>query len=62
MTRYYKGPSPHLVSSFDQLVDIFTKSLNSISYDSLGAKLAMFDLYVPAWGEVLEYGLIWSSH
>ena len=33
------------VASYDQLPDVFTKSLN-ISYDSLSTKLGIFDLYV----------------
>ena len=45
--------TPH-VSSSDQLTDIFTKSIIGVSYDCLGSKLGMFDLYSPAWGEVLD--------
>ena len=36
--------TPH-VSSSDQLTDIFTKSIIGVSYDCLGSKLGMFDLY-----------------
>ncbi|CAA6666948.1 unnamed protein product [Spirodela intermedia] len=32
---------------FHQLVDIFTKSLTDISYDTTCTKLDMFDLYAP---------------
>ena len=39
--------TPHVTSS-DQLADIFTKSVISVSYDCLGSKLGMFDLYSPA--------------
>ena len=39
--------TPHILSS-DQLVDIFTKSIIGVSYDCLGSKLGMFDLYSPA--------------
>ena len=39
--------TPH-VSSSDQIVDIFTKSIIGVSYDCLGSKLGMFDLYSPA--------------
>ena len=38
--------TPH-VSSSNQLADIFTKSIIGISYDCLGSKLGMFDLYSP---------------
>ena len=36
--------STPFVSSPDQLVDIFTKSIISVSYNFLGSKLDMFDL------------------
>ena len=36
--------TPH-VSSSDQLTDIFTKSIIGVSYDFLGSKFGMFDLY-----------------
>ena len=36
------------VTSSDQLTDIFTKSIIGVSYDCLGSKLGMFDLYNPA--------------
>ena len=36
--------TPH-VSSSDQFANIFTKSIISVSYDSLRSKLGMFDLY-----------------
>ena len=39
--------TPH-VSSSDQLVDIFTKSIIGVSYDCLRSKLGMFDLHSPA--------------
>ena len=39
--------TPH-VSSSDQLADIFTKSIIGVSYDCLGSKLGMFDVYSPA--------------
>ena len=39
--------TPH-VSSSDQLADIFMKSIIGVSYDYLGSKLGMFDLYGPA--------------
>ena len=39
--------TPH-VSSSNQLADIFTKSVISVSYNCLGSKLGMFDLYSPA--------------
>ena len=45
--------TPH-VSSSDQLTDIFTKSIIGVSYDCLGSKLGMFELYSLAWGEVLD--------
>ena len=38
--------TPHVTSSH-QLVDIFTKSLAEISYDTTCTKLGMFDLYAP---------------
>ena len=38
--------TPH-ISSSDQLTDIFTKSIIGVSYDCLGSKLGMFDLYSP---------------
>ena len=39
--------TPH-VSSSDQLADIFTKSIIGVSYECLGSKLGMFNLYCPA--------------
>ena len=36
--------TPHL-SSLDQLADIFTKSIIGVSYDCVGSKPNMFDLY-----------------
>ena len=39
--------TPH-VSSSNQLADIFMKSIIGVSYDYLGSKLGMFDLYGPA--------------
>ena len=45
--------TPH-VSSSNQLVDIFTKSIIGVSYDFLGSKLAMFDLYSLASGGLLH--------
>ena len=39
--------TPH-VSSSDHFVDIFTKSIIGVSYDCLGSKLDIFDLYSPA--------------
>ena len=39
--------TPH-VSSSDQLADIFTKNIIGVSYDCLGSKLGMLDLYSPA--------------
>ena len=39
--------TPH-VSSSDQLSDIFMKSIIGVSYDCLGSKRGMFDLYSPA--------------
>ena len=41
------------VSSSNQLVDIFTKSIIGVSYACLGSKLGMFDLY-SALREVLD--------
>ena len=42
------------VSSSNQLADIFMKSIIDMSYDCLGSKLGMFDLYNPASGGVLD--------
>ena len=39
--------TPHKSSS-DQLTDIFMKSIIGVSYDFLGSKLGMFDLYTVA--------------
>ena len=39
--------TPHVTLSH-QLVDVFTKSLAEISYDTTCTKLGMFDLYAPA--------------
>ena len=39
--------TPHVTSSH-QLVDVFTKSLVGISYDTTCTKLGKFDLYAPA--------------
>ena len=39
--------------SLDHLTDIFMKSIIDVSYDCLGSKLGMFDLYSPAWGGVI---------
>ena len=39
--------TPH-VSSSDQLTDILTKNVIDVSYDCLGSKLGMFDLYSPS--------------
>ena len=44
--------------SCNQLDDIFTKSLTSMSYDSLGTKLGLFDLYTLAWDIVFYYSRI----
>ena len=45
--------TPH-VSSSDQLANIFTKSVSGVSYNCIGSKLGMFDLYSPACGGVLH--------
>ena len=45
--------TPHVPSS-DQLADILTKNIIGMSYDCLGSKLGMFDLYSLARGEVLD--------
>ena len=39
--------TPH-VSSSNQLADIFMKSIIDMSYDCIGSKLGMFNLYSPA--------------
>ena len=44
---------PH-VSSSDQLADVFTKNIIDVSYDCLGSKLGMFDLYSPSFRGVLD--------
>lgn len=43
------------VSSANQLINIFAKSLNSISYNSMGANLSMFNLYAPTWKGLLDH-------
>ena len=45
--------TPH-VSSSNQLTDIFTNDIIGVSYDCLGSKLGMFDLYSLASGGVLD--------
>ena len=45
--------TPH-VSSLDQFVVIFTKSIIGVSYDCLGSKLGMFDLESTARGLVFK--------
>ena len=39
--------TPHVASSY-QLVDVFTKTLVGISYDTTCTKLGMFDVYALA--------------
>ena len=41
---------PH-VSSSNQLINIFTKSIIGVSFDYLGSKVGMFDLCSSALGE-----------
>ena len=46
------------VNSNDQLADIFTKSLTGPRIKYICDKLGVFDLYVPALGEVLRFSLL----
>ena len=46
--------TPH-VSLSDQLADIFKKSIIGVSYDCLGSKLGMFDLYSPTMRGSVTY-------
>ena len=38
----------------EQVVDVFTKGLHKKQFDFLVGKLAMEDIFKPAWGGVLE--------
>ena len=45
------------VLSLSELDDIFSKSLNSESYDTSCDKLGMFDMYAPIQGSISGFSL-----
>lgn len=53
-----KGIISTLYTPSEQLVDIFTKGLGIIVFESLCNKLGMLDIYAPTWGNVLELVLV----
>ena len=42
------------VKTGEQLADMLTKGLHKKQFDKLTSKLAMEDIFKPAWGGVLE--------
>ena len=48
------------VKSKDQLADILTKTVSSKIFHHLLDKLGLIDIYVPTWGEVLAWAVLWT--